>query len=112
MCIYTYFTSLHFTSLHFISLHFASHRFITLHFTSTLVGADERPRRERGRGRGESAAGAGPGTAQGKLNRQTARLAWTLWRNHASMQSTSQDHSNQWGHATSQSQPGDHVQRP
>ena len=41
---------------------------------------------------------------QGKLNRQTARLTWALWRNHASAQSTSQDHRNQWGHATSQSQ--------
>ena len=47
---------------------------IVLHFTSTLVGADDGPQRERGRGRGERAAGARPGTTQGKVNRQTARL--------------------------------------
>ena len=99
---HTYITSLHFTSLHFTSLH----------FISTLVGADDGPRRERGRGRRESAAGAGPGTTQGKLNRQTARLTWPLWHNHASKQSTTQGHSGQWGHATSRSQAGDHARLP
>ena len=48
------------------------HKYI-LHFTSTLVGADEGPWRERGRGRRESAAGAGPDTTQGKRLRQVLR---------------------------------------
>ena len=66
----------------------------------TLAGADDGPQRERGRGRGESAAGARPGTTQGKLNRQTARLKWVPWHNHASKQSTTRGRNGQEGHAT------------
>ena len=76
------------------------------------LGPANGPRRERVRGRRESAAGAGPGTTQGKMNRQTARLKWVLWRNHASMPSTAPDHNGQWGGATSRSLAGDHARLP
>ena len=81
-------------------IHAYTHTYIHTYLTSTLVGADEGPRRERGRGRGESAAGAGPVTTQGKLDRQAARLRRVPWHNHASRQSTTRGRNGQEGHAT------------
>ena len=90
MCIHTYIHP---------SMHPYKHTYIHTYFTYTLVGADDGPQRERGRGRVESAAGTRPGTTQGEVKRQTARLKWVPWHNHASRQSTTRDRNGQEVHA-------------